>query len=51
MKDAYCKFVAFTGFITKDDRKGTVVEAALKRDKDEGNDKKKWRKKEGMRLK
>ena len=35
MEDAYCKFERFTGFITKDDKRGTAVEVALMTDKDE----------------
>ena len=41
MEDAYCKFERFTGFIKKDDKRGTAIEAALMRDNDEGDDKKK----------
>ena len=41
MEDAYCKFKRFTGFITKTDKRETAIEAALMRDKDEGDDKKK----------
>ena len=32
-KDAYCEFEAFTGFITKDDKREVVLEAALKRER------------------
>ena len=33
MEDACCKFEAFTGFITKDAKRGTTIETELKGDK------------------
>ena len=45
MEDIYYNFEALTVFITKDDIRGSAIEAALKRDKDEGDGGKKVAKK------
>ena len=50
MEDNCCKFKGFINFITKDDKKLTVIEAALKKDKDKGDSitKREKRKKENQ---
>ena len=45
MEDAYSKFKAFTGFIKKDDKRGNGTKAELRRNKYEGDGKKKESKK------
>ena len=41
MEDAYYNFEAFTGFIIKDDKRGSSFKFELKGDKDVGDNKKK----------
>ena len=51
MEDDFCKFEGFTGFIMKDDKRGTAIEAVLKRDKNDWDGKKKGGNKGGKKLK
>ena len=49
MEDTYCKFEGFTGFIKKDDQRGTAIETELKIYKDESDGKKKGGKTDGKK--